>query len=51
MRRLVLGDGLQVAVEGGVEAGSGELGLGVVGQTFAVELVLEVLQGESVVQD
>jgi len=48
---LVLGDGLQVVVEGGVEAGGGELLLGVVGQTLAVELVLEVLQGECIVED
>jgi len=48
---LVLGDGLQVVVEGGVEAGGGELLLGVVGQTLAVELVLEVLQGERIVED
>lgn len=48
---LVLGDGLQVVVEGGVEAGGGELLLGVVGQTLAVELVLKVLQGEGIVED
>lgn len=51
MGRLVLGDHLQVVVEGRVEAGGCELRLGVVGQTVAVELVLEVLQGEGIVED
>lgn len=40
---LVLGDGLQIVVEGGVKPGGGKLRLGVVGQTITVELVLEVL--------
>lgn len=51
MRLLVLGDDLQVVVEGGVETGGGELRLGVVGQTLTVEFVLEVLQGERIVKD
>lgn len=66
---LVGGDFLQVAVEGGVEAGGGELGLGelergeesaddcwrccasrwmtYVGETFAVEFILEVFERQS----
>ena len=42
---------LQVLVEGVGEAGSDELGLGVVLETLAVEGVLEVLEGERVVED
>lgn len=48
---LILGDNLQVVVEFGIEAGSSKLLLGVVGKTFPVELVLEVLQGEGIVED
>jgi len=51
VRLLVLRDGLQVVVEGGVETGGGELLLGVVGQTLTVKFVLEVLQGERIVKD
>lgn len=51
MSGLVAGDLLQVAVEGRVKAGRRELFLGEVGQTLAVELVLEVLQGQGVVED
>ena len=48
---LVAGDGHQVLVEGVGEPGGDKVGLGVVGQTLAVELVLEVLQGQSIVED
>lgn len=51
MRRLVLGDFFQVIVERGVEAGGGELGLGEVQQTLAVEGGFEVFKGEGVVED
>lgn len=51
MSGLVAGDLLQVAVEGRVKTGGCELFLGEVGQTLAVELVLEVLQGQGVVED
>jgi len=49
--RFLGGDGLDVVVEGGFEAGSGELSLREVGQALAVEGVLEVLEGEGVVDD
>jgi hypothetical protein len=42
---------LQVVVEGRVKAGSSELCLGEVGKTFTVELVLKVLEGESILED
>lgn len=48
---LVLGNLLDVAVEGGIEAGGGEVGLREALKTIAVELVLEVLKGQGVVQD
>ena len=48
---LVRGDLLEVGVEVGIEPGSGEVGLGVVGKTLTVEFVLEVLQGQSIVED
>ena len=51
MGGLVAGDGHQVLVEGVGEPGGDKVGLGVVGQTLAVELVLEVLQGQSIVED
>lgn len=51
VRRLVVGDLPQVVVEGVGEAGGHELGLRVVGQALAVELVLEVLEGQRVVED
>jgi hypothetical protein len=47
----VRGDFHQVGVEGVREAGGNELGLGVVGQTLTVELILEVLEGKSIVKD
>lgn len=45
------GDGFDVVVEGGVEAGRGEGGFGEVGQALAVEGVFEVFEGEGVVDD
>ena len=48
---LILGDLLQVGVEGRVEASVGKLLLGELLQTLAVEGVLEVLKGQSVVED
>lgn len=51
MSLLVRRDGLKVLIEGGIVSGSGELSLGIVLQTLAVEGVLEVLKGKRVVQD
>ena len=51
VRCLVRGDFLEVGVEGGVETSSGEVALGEVGETFTVEFVLEMLQGEGIVED
>jgi len=48
---LIHGHSHQVLVERGVEPGRSELLLGVVGKTFAVEFVLEVLQGEGIVEN
>lgn len=48
---LVVGDLLQVGVEWVGETGCDEVGLGVVGKTLTVELVLEMLEGKSVVKD
>ena len=45
------GDFHQVLVEGVGETGGEEVGVGVVGETFTVELVLQVLEGESIVED
>ena len=44
-------DGFEVAVEGGVEARVGEVGLGEVGEAGSVEGVFEVLEGEGIVED
>ncbi|CCG85186.1 protein of unknown function [Taphrina deformans PYCC 5710] len=49
--RLVLGDLLQILVEGRIVPGGGKLSLGKVGQTLSVKGVLEVLQSEGVVED
>lgn len=51
MGALILGNGLQVGVKGGREASSFEVALGEFVQDFAVELVLQMLQGESIVED
>lgn len=51
MNGLVVRHFLEVGVEGVCEAGGNELGLSVVCETFAVELVFEVLQSKSIVQD
>ncbi len=51
MDGLVAGDGLQVIVEILVEASVGELLHREVGETFAVELVLEVLKCEGIVEN
>lgn len=48
---LVAGDGLEVGVEWVGESSTSESSLGVVGETVAVESVLEVLKGKSVVED
>jgi hypothetical protein len=47
----VVGDLFRVVVEGVRECCFDAVSLGVIGETFAVELVLEVLEGESVVED
>jgi hypothetical protein len=49
--RLVAADGLDAVVDGRVVAGGGEVGLGEVGETLLVEVVLEVLEGQGVVED
>lgn len=51
MGGLVARNLLQVLVEGGREAGFGEGGSAVVGESLAVEGVFEVLEGEGVVED
>jgi hypothetical protein len=51
VRSLVTGNSLDVVVESRVEAGSGEVRLGVLLEGLAVEGVLEVLEGQSVVED
>ena len=51
MGRLVRGDFLEVGVEGGVEAGGLEVGLGEIFEAVAVEGVFKVLEGEGVVED
>ena len=48
--RLVRGNFLEVAIECCVEAGICEVALGEVGQTFSIEGVFEVLQGEGIVE-
>jgi hypothetical protein len=48
---LVVGDLFQVVVEGISETSCHEGGLRIVGETLSVELVLEVLESESVVED
>ena len=50
MGLLVGGDLLEVGVEGCVESDGGKVGLGVVGETLAVEGVLEVLQRQGIVE-
>ena len=42
---------LDVTVHGRIEASVGEVLLGVLGETIAVEGILEVLKGQSVVED
>lgn len=51
MGHFVEGDGLQVSVKGGVESGTSEVGFAVIGETLTVESVLEMLEGESIVED
>jgi hypothetical protein len=48
---LVAADGLDALVGGRVVAGGDEVGLGEVGETLLVEVVLEVLEGQGVVED
>lgn len=48
---LILGNALDVVVDGRVGTSSGEVSLGEVGKTSAVESVLEVLEGQGVVED
>ena len=51
MGSLILGDLLQVVVEGVGETSFDEVGLDVVGKTLTVELVFQVLKIECVVED
>lgn len=48
---LVAGNGLDVVVNLGVEASVLEVFLGVLGETLTIEGVLEVLQGQSILED
>ena len=50
MRLLIDGDLLEVGVECAVESGRGELLLGVVGEALTVEGILEMLQGQGIVE-
>lgn len=47
---LINGNLLEIGVEGAVESGSGELLLGVVGEALTVEGILEMLQGQGIVE-
>lgn len=51
MGSLVRGDLLEIAVEGRVVTGCCEVRLGEVGEGFPVELVLEMLEGQRVVEN
>jgi hypothetical protein len=48
---LIVGDFLQVVVEGVGKTSFDEIGLGVVGKTLTVELVFQMLKSECVVED
>jgi hypothetical protein len=48
---LVGSNGLEVAVDSGVEASGGEVLLAELGKTLAVEGVLEVLKSQSILED
>lgn len=47
----VIVDLLEIVVEWIGKAGSDELGLGVVGKAFLVELALQILQGQGIIED
>lgn len=51
MRGLIVGDFLEVVVEGCVKPSCSEVGLSVVGETFAIELVLKMLKSEGIVEN
>lgn len=51
MGGLIVGDLLKVLIEGLVVASFREVGLGEVGETFAVELVFEMFEGQGIVKD
>ena len=51
MSRLIARDSLDVVVKGGVVTSIGKVLLGEVGETLHVELVLEMLEGESIVEN
>ena len=51
MGGFIVGNLLKVLIDGVRETSCDEVGLGIVGETFTVELVLEVLEGEGVVED
>lgn len=51
MRGLIVRNFLEVVVEGVLETRCDEVGLRVIGETFTIELVLEMLKGESVVEN
>lgn len=51
MSNLIAGDDLQVCIEGCIIPSRRKLLFGEIGQTFTVELVLEMLEGESIVEN
>ena len=48
---LILGNGLQVGVKGGLETGTLEVALGELVQDLKIEPVLQMLKSESIVED
>jgi hypothetical protein len=51
VRCLIRRDPLNIGIDSRVEAGGGKVRLGEIGQSFAVEPVLEMLQCESIVEN
>lgn len=51
MGSLIAGDGLEVGVNLGVESGVLEVGLGVLGETITIEGILEMLQGQGILEN
>lgn len=51
MARLVGGDLLDIGIECRIETSGGEISLGELAQALAIERVLEMLQGQGIVQN